>query len=58
MFRALRAQHQEVKIVMYSILYHHTETRFCALSWLITEKKIDGLNKMWCHTDGIRMEGI
>ena len=26
MFRALCAHHQEVKIVLYSILYHHTET--------------------------------
>ena len=26
MFRALRAHHQEVKIVLYSICYHHTET--------------------------------
>jgi len=24
MFRALRAHHQEVKIVLYSIWYHHT----------------------------------
>jgi len=24
MFRALRAYHQEVKIVLYSIWYHHT----------------------------------
>jgi hypothetical protein len=27
MFRALCAHHQEVKIVLYSIWYHHTETR-------------------------------
>ena len=27
MFRALCARHQEVKIVLYSIWYHHTETR-------------------------------
>jgi hypothetical protein len=26
MFRALCARHQEVKIVLYSIWYHHTET--------------------------------
>ena len=26
MFRALRAYHQGVKIVLYSIWYHHTET--------------------------------
>ena len=26
MFRALRAHHQEVKIVLYSIWYRHTET--------------------------------
>ena len=26
MFRALCAHHQEVKIVLYSIWYHHTET--------------------------------
>jgi len=26
MFRALCADHQEVKIVLYSICYHHTET--------------------------------
>ena len=26
MFRALYANHQEVKIVLYSIWYHHTET--------------------------------
>jgi len=26
MFRALSAHHQEVKIVLYSIWYHHTET--------------------------------
>ena len=26
MFRALCAHHQEVKIVLYSICYHHTET--------------------------------
>jgi len=26
MFRALCAHHQEVKIVLYSIRYHHTET--------------------------------
>jgi len=26
MFRALCAYHQEVKIVLYSIWYHHTET--------------------------------
>ena len=26
MFRAIRAHHQEVKIVLYSIWYHHTET--------------------------------
>jgi len=38
MFRALCAHHQEVKIVLYSIWYHHTcrcglyyKTRFCAL---------------------------
>ena len=27
MFRALCAHHQEVKIVLHSIWYHHTETR-------------------------------
>jgi hypothetical protein len=52
MFRALCAHHQEVKIVLYSIWYHHTcrwlsgaqvlsptyyKTRICALSWLITK---------------------
>ena len=52
MFCALCAHHQEVKIVLYSIWYHHTvhgtatykcdDTRcciiqFCALSWLITK---------------------
>jgi len=26
MFRALCAHHQEVKIILYSIWYHHTET--------------------------------
>ena len=26
MFRALRAHRQEVKIVLYSLWYHHTET--------------------------------
>ena len=26
MFRALCAHHQEVKIVLYSVWYHHTET--------------------------------
>jgi len=26
MFRALCAHHQEIKIVLYSIWYHHTET--------------------------------
>ena len=26
MFRALCAQHQEIKTVLYSIWYHHTET--------------------------------
>ena len=26
MFRALCAHHQEVKIVLYSLWYHHTET--------------------------------
>jgi len=26
MFQALYAHHQEVKIVLYSIWYHHTET--------------------------------
>jgi len=27
MFRALCAHHQEVKFILYSIWYHHTETR-------------------------------
>ena len=31
MFRALCAHHQEVKIVLYGIWYHHTETS----EWLI-----------------------
>jgi len=26
MFRTLRAHHQEVEIILYSIWYHHTET--------------------------------
>ena len=30
MFRALCAHHQEVKIVLYSIWYHHTETKVCS----------------------------
>jgi len=29
MFRALCAHRQEVKIVLYSIWYHHTETSEC-----------------------------
>jgi len=46
MFWALCAYHQEVKIVLYSIWYHHTcrwpshmqvERGFCALSWLIAK---------------------
>jgi len=28
-FRALRAHHQEVKTVLYSLWYHHTETSEC-----------------------------
>jgi len=34
--------HQEVKIVLHSLWYHHTYrcNEFCALSWLITEINI------------------
>ena len=35
MFRALCAHHQEVKIVLYSIWYHHTETsEWCEITKL------------------------
>ena len=40
MFRALCAHHQEVKIVLYSIWYHHTGT-------VITPEKF--IHKYYCY---------
>jgi hypothetical protein len=46
MFRALLAHHQEVKMVLYSIRYHHTETsewskitkiQFCKYEHIVVE---------------------
>ena len=44
MFRA-RAHHEEVKIALHSVWYHHTyrcivKQKFCSSSWLITEINI------------------
>jgi len=40
MFRALCAHHQEVKIVLYSLWYHHTETSEWSKITKITINKI------------------
>jgi len=41
MFRALYAHHQEVKIVLYSIWYHHT------CRW--PSRAPDGHLQVWCY---------
>ena len=40
MFRALCAHHHEVKIVLYSLWYHHTETSECFFSKITKITKI------------------
>jgi len=49
MFRALCAHRQEVKIVFYSIWYHHTETSECSKITKIQFYKYDHIHKFYYY---------
>jgi len=56
MFRALCAHHQEVKIVLYSIWYHHT-CRWPSRAHRCAPKHVEVFNKLIIKQDFVHQVG-